>query len=914
MNSSHKMDSLNHVVSLMDLLDLDEEIIDVRLKSIMSKDKHSSKHLTSAIQLLKYKELVNLQDNSDCENDEEWEFAAKLIKDLNEECVIHVCEIIAITLGLNNSTLVNKSEHLLQQILSDIDLPITKDRSETPEQSTVLWNFKISDSILDTVIKRGEKLNLPFLELPIKSILHSSDDKLKIHFLNNTVPRLFEGVAGYSVLDKIWDYIKGLQDDDRAVTLNVLSSLSEYYLPVVDCKGKALFESIIVFQYEFWDNVFHGLLSSDPSLRKISMYLAKRALDCIIALNKNVCVKSESNTIFTWNYTDKNQKILWDNFFILIDSLEEKQSNIVLPSLQLFGSLRSLGDWLNCAFNIGLRHDNMQVRLKCIQHRLEIKIKSQQEATVLLDALNDINLYDNLNESENLKQKICTYMSDIEVFVLIFKAMPNIKWSPVPFYHITSILSKLNFNNLVTTTDIQLTQTIIDILKVPCNIIAVRKEVFVNIAHFISNCCNGLHWKDILSIYYILQSEIFSDKSSINPLKSLMSKNFVQDSEKINLFKVILETHLNIDFGLLYLLQSRTSDVDIFLNLLSDKVKEIDEIVSRQYSDKLKNLQDVIYLMQMFVKTQKTEVSLLDVINIKISGAYKSIMYYLLSLLSNRIILTIEEMNILSTGFSSMSTSINNPEIKETLLQVYKTSLLFIKDKNIPLETKILGIILINSLTGNNILHTNYKHELLCLKDIIAITLNFDDKKSVGRLRNIFYEKSCEIVNNLINHQEAHINIPVKDITEFIEHVIECGGYGCLRPCLKIMNVLLPSLHEDKNIKFDIIKFINRMWKEIEELKSNSQYNPCIEEFVNLITHDVLLKRSIFNNVVILYSNKVVEYGSFKTAPIYYLVRNLNSKNITPEHGQLIYVLSEILLYSPVPRKDQRSVDSIISI
>ncbi|KAJ8721233.1 hypothetical protein PYW07_002008 [Mythimna separata] len=66
----------------------------------------------------------------------------------------------------------------------------------------------------------------------------------------------------------------------------------------------------------------------------------------------------------------------------------------------------------------------------------------------------------------------------------------------------------------------------------------------------------------------------------------------------------------------------------------------------------------------------------------------------------------------------------------------------------------------------------------------------------------------------------------------------------------------------------------------------------------------------MYNNIVISYCNKIIEYGPVKTNPLYYLIRRLNSKDVE-DYGHLIYVLCEILLYCPVPRKDQRIVDNL---
>ncbi|KAJ8730532.1 hypothetical protein PYW08_001945 [Mythimna loreyi] len=433
------MDTQLELLSLLDLLNLNEEDIDKPLKHIMEKSKHSNKNLRSAVQLLQYKLLVNAQEHSECENDEEFEFVVKLLKDLCSENVDYVCKIVDIVLRLQPTKLVSKAEHLLQQILSNIEFPVT-DRN-------TLFYLKAADSILNAAIIFGEKLSLLFLETPLEKVLDSTDEALKIYFLTNTVPKLVDGSVGYNILDSIWIYIQSLKSDKQENGLKALSCLSDYYLPTPDGQGDSKFVSDIIFQSNFWEMINFGITSDDTAIRKLSVYLTKKAVDCVMATKKDINIKSSDQIIFQWKKNNANVlKSMWDNFFVLIDSLEEKQGNIVLPSLKLFESINIGECWMTAAFNMGLKHENTQVRLKCIEYKLKTKIRNQLEAQTLLEALNDINIYDQSTIFEVLKHETAKLMADSHSFVEIFKAVTNIKWSPVPLYHVTDILANLNID------------------------------------------------------------------------------------------------------------------------------------------------------------------------------------------------------------------------------------------------------------------------------------------------------------------------------------------------------------------------------------------------------------------------------------------------------------------------------------
>ncbi|KAJ2950255.1 hypothetical protein O0L34_g11618 [Tuta absoluta] len=214
----------------------------------------------------------------------------------------------------------------------------------------------------------------------------------------------------------------------------------------------------------------------------------------------------------------------------------------------------------------------------------------------------------------------------------------------------------------------------------------------------------------------------------------------------------------------------------------------------------------------------------------------------------------------------------------------------------------------------------------------------------IGRFRNAFYEKSCEIVriylepedvthegfyigdsnsDDDIDHEnlkfmELEKEVPdvvkenLKELIDFVEHVIGCGGYGCLKWILKIMLVALPQILDNEVIKFNITQFIDRIWREIEELKSNNQYFLCIVEFARLITHTELTKRAMYNNIVILYCSQMIEYGHLKTCALSALVNEFATNvHITEDMGHMVHILCDILLFSPVPKKENRIAENV---
>lgn len=917
------MNTGDEVLSFMDLLDLDEELVDERLKTIMVRDDHSIKHLTWAIQLLKYKLLINNKEETDCENDLEIDFVAKLIKCVKDETIESVCKITNIVLNLNPTSITSKSEHLLQQILSNLDLsPLnlnynTEENFEDCKLLKLDLYLKLCDSILDAVIENNEKLDLPFLETPLENILLSNNEKLKTYFLTNTVPRLFEAVTGYAILDRIWNYLQQLKNEAKQTSLKVLCCLSNFYLPIVDNKGKLKIESEIVHHSEFWNVLLHGLMSNDAILHKLSVYLMKRSIDCICIMKTNVEVRSGEKVFFSWKMKDENSmKQMWNNYFILIDSLEEKQSNIVLPSLQLFARLTDIGNhWLNCVYNMGLKHDNAQVRLKCIEYRLDVKINNTKEAFTLLEALNDLNLYDHPEEYEKLNFKLAEKTKDLNTFGYVFEAMPLLKWSPVPFFYLSRILAELHIEDVtkVMLPD-KVTEIINELLKLPCNNLAARKAIHTNISHFVGKSCKGFKWQDYANIYSAFKFDLISNEAKKkNPLLLGIKNKLSIHDNKISFFKLVGDSHMNVEFGLLYL-DNNYEDLPLFLEIINEKISKINDIANRQYSNKIECFNEAIYISHLYRKTVDRESISRETINSMLTEEINVMLQYIMTLIVNEVILTIDETKLFFKELNSLLQNEVKDDLKDILLQLYKTSAVVLKNKGSDLNSKVLCTFIVANMANNLLLKSNYKHEMFDLKGILEIVTKFEfgdnkSKESNGRLKNTIYEKSCEIIHYLIEDEDdAKRNL--KDIDQFVENVIECGGYGCLKWTLRIVNKLLPLLSEE-TVNFNVTQFIHNAWREIEELKSNNQYAPCMKEFIDLITQDVLLKNATYNNTILFYCNKVVEYGPMKNTPLYFLVRTLNSKDINSDYGQVVYVLCEMLLFSPVPRKDQRIAENV---
>ncbi|CAK1540762.1 unnamed protein product [Leptosia nina] len=882
----------------LDLLDLDEELVNYRLQTIMSRKSFTIQHLTNASHLLNYKYLVNIKESDECENDLEFEFIGKLIENLDEKHIDTICNIVSVILCLNPSSILVKSEHLLQELLN---IPFTKEYIDCEENhSKLLSHLKLCDSVVEAVIKVGEKLSLPFLSVPLQNIIFSANEGLKRHFLTKTVKKFFDGVTAYNILDRIWHSIT--QDADKLDSLKVLSVLSNYYLPLPDKEGIVLFQSSVISQREFWEICYFGLISNDPVIRKLAIYLLKRTIDCLMISNLDIDISTPIVTMKWVPSVRGDMKKSWDNYFILIDSLEEKQSNIVLPSLHLFTVVQLLGKcWLNCAYNIGLQHDNLEVKTTCIKHRLSLEISNDIEANILLDSLNDMNIFDNQTDCDIVKEKFTKNIIDEQSFMMVIRNITKTKWSPVPLYHLSDILAKRNHGRLPEV----IFEYLYELIKVPCNNVVIRRAFYQNLFYIIGNSCESLSWKRILNLFNLITTNYLVDKKILDELSDIelgkkgdsyrhlfdVIKN-LSVHDKRSVLEELTKSHLNIDFTIVYLM-GHEDEVSSFIALLESMFNNIKSTDATMAFDVI---QDAIFLSSLLNKVHGSK---LASINILLNKRRHILLDYIDILLNTDINYnTLDNVILL---LENLVHTYNLQSCPEKHNNLYRSSIALLRD-GYNISKNIFCVYLLNIMC-----YQNTSEMEVDIQDLIKIFNNvnkLNSKEGNGKLRNLFNSKACEVIYSLLQRDDRDSSYCIFD---YIENSLESGD--CLRFILQIANIILPKILETD--KFNITNFFQCVWNELEAKKTHREYSECMEGFIQLITKEAVLKVPKYNNEVIFYCSKIIEFSMVKIMPLFHLVDAMGRDNVL-HYGHLVYVFSEILLVVAVPRKDNRITENLI--
>ena len=131
----------------------------------------------------------------------------------------------------------------------------------------------------------------------------------------------------------------------------------------------------------FYVVIQFGLVHSDALTRKRSQFLLKRALD-FSAASKTDKFSAISSKFFSWDDGDKlNFQDVWNDFFLILETLEEKQSHVIWPVLDKLvrfiecTSKRYIHvTWMLAVFKRIFDHDNKGIKYWGVIKILKLKL------------------------------------------------------------------------------------------------------------------------------------------------------------------------------------------------------------------------------------------------------------------------------------------------------------------------------------------------------------------------------------------------------------------------------------------------------------------------------------------------------------------------------------------------------------
>jgi hypothetical protein len=195
----------------------------------------------------------------------------------------------------------------------------------------------------------------------IVSIVWCGVEHVSIQTLQSVIPKMLMYAADITLLQKIWIHLTKRFKSDLSHAFQILCILAQFYLPCVSQNVQISYN--VAEENVFWKILQSGLTSTDPLVRKKAVYLMKRAVSGICHNNIPFTLHC-SDAIFWWDPRHSSQ--VWEQFFLIIESLEEKQIHLIKPVLPVIDVLFAPSkegnvmhmSWILCVFCRIISHDN----------------------------------------------------------------------------------------------------------------------------------------------------------------------------------------------------------------------------------------------------------------------------------------------------------------------------------------------------------------------------------------------------------------------------------------------------------------------------------------------------------------------------------------------------------------------------
>lgn len=250
---------------------------------------------------------------------------------------------------------------------------------------------------------------------------------------------------------------------------------------------------------EFW-RALRQCYNCDRSLHKHANHILKLSVS-------NLCHERVEGV---WNPAySKNYQSWWKNYFIIAETLEEKQTHLVLPAFSLISGL--LDDpvvkidtfWILILFQSALEHDSRTIRIRAFHLFLSTKQDLHRSVhfpisfRLFMNTVNDSALYRKLfktNELYNFRDAIVDWIrffegkGEISFFESFFSALCRVKWSPIPLYYILDTFTQSRIRPCLKMEVIkQLKNTISDVTRF--HHIVIRAAIRCSFIKFVTMIC-----------------------------------------------------------------------------------------------------------------------------------------------------------------------------------------------------------------------------------------------------------------------------------------------------------------------------------------------------------------------------------------------------------------------------------------
>ncbi|KAF4524335.1 hypothetical protein B566_EDAN015888 [Ephemera danica] len=683
----------------------------------------------------------------------------------------------------------------------------------------------------------------------------------------------------------------------------------------------------ILHRDAFWQLLQTGVTHMDQATRKQARYLLKRAIGAAVKRRAMIEVSS-----FTWDHSSSLE--VWDKFFLVIESLEEKQVHLIKPVLPIMESLFGLLSmkWALCSLNQVINHDNNFIVKWGISFFLQLPpCEDTKTFTILklLPVLNNSVIYqsDHYNLSD-ISISLNKFFHDIavsqdgEFFRRLLISMSEISWAPLPLYHVTQALASLPAVPAWGQTDLLiLRKFLVDAMA--CQNVFLRAtaqsmllRTLISLTD-IPNC-------DLTTIADVLS--LFSKSESLH--RGLKDWNVAAEWLKNTIIPYPFLSqniqHNNLTSSavarmLVLLCDADLVDEEYLKGLMTQIMPQLDDCETRLYLCHEK-VDDGLEFFVSFIEESgwTDDGTIVSLVLSKVASMTGDIVTYLHSRLISP--LSIHQYHSIQLYARIMQVLGNNLLVNSEQtrkLLVMAVSLSHDGDPSLAMQKYLAALVMdkISSCICNDLSSSNTCSELkeileaYVVKAVDSDTLNLTgarpegvdmtrDLQSLwGRVASGQLRARWSTVSNVLSF--STLSLPASQVLQQAIQGIELGGPEILPPVMKALGFFL---HKEE----DVESIVASCYSLSFEHRKTELFWLSIEQFITMALNHNMLQRKDLTGQLMQVVDKLHEHSQLVSGLFNLVTLQVTSTPLGYNSEVLSHILALGVLFGPVTKKEQK--------
>lgn len=745
-----------------------------------------------------------------------------------------------------------------------------------------LQKLKICFALVSVLEKKSIKDdNIPKLIMDLCSEMIPCYDSKMLRSLMITISqKLATALGNSSFALQLWNNIKLKfdNDDNFSIHLEIMCCLSDLYL-----FSESTAFDLIINDLIYWNFLCRGIQSSESILRKQSMYLLKKTLDVLFTSEKKICVSNSLDSLFFWD--DQNNADLqkdWLTYFVIMDSLDEKSSHIVMPALKLIYSLNNIPVlWINNLICKILNHETESIKRYGVIYALNFLSKNYKKdgdklknlILYTIVALNNTKLYNEKNvKHEDILPYLIEFFETIKEQFLMHAI--DINWAPVPFFYVTYALTKCRlYEDLQIEPQVFFT-LILKLLKsgMKCPNVYIRWAIRNNIILFYTTNFVNLHhmecMADILITIFQEIDFVVRDSQLWIILMKFAKELHLQNSNICSILNDQLISKYPIKqimFFILIVLDAHIIKQDDVLNFLIKILDYFLNCETRLYAStdsQIKAIDTIVTLLEV-TKSSKTDKD--DIPKAMIIKCISKYIKYIIKYIELKInsCKSLEDLDVLDRCLLLTKAILVN----DKLIYGHENSINYLADActqklssrctsvEIYVHLALLATLVQNfyscfkydTIRCTIYIHKIY-HSVLAHRNIPSKNSKNCDIIKNGKIASYYHKYFCNI---LYEYVQVTNTLADENTLGYLEDILDFGGNEIVLDAMKVLKYFL-SYENEKSSAIKLL--VARCWTESINLKKSDMFLMCMEAFIGKHRKYIFYMYAEYINLVILFN------------------------------------------------------------